>query len=58
MRKLEGEPVEVEQVERGHGMQKQQMLNVSAVFMASRNDPAGRQSPVMSLEGVYSPEDG
>ncbi|OEL17795.1 hypothetical protein BAE44_0021187 [Dichanthelium oligosanthes] len=39
-----------------HGVEKQQILNVSAELTASRNFLS--PSPVMSLEGVYNPEDG
>ncbi|KAG2657449.1 hypothetical protein PVAP13_1KG174400 [Panicum virgatum] len=40
-----------------HAVEEQQILNVSAEFTASRkNFPSS--SPVMSLEGVYNPEDG
>ncbi|RCV04658.1 hypothetical protein SETIT_1G018200v2 [Setaria italica] len=42
---------------RVHSVEKQQILNVSAEFTASRNNFLSPSS-VMSLEGVYSPEDG
>jgi hypothetical protein len=49
----------MEQLAKVHAVQKQQiLLNVSAEFTASgRNNFIG-PSPVMSLEGVYNPEDG
>nr|CAB3449475.1 unnamed protein product [Digitaria exilis] len=48
----------VQQLGRVHAaVQKQQMLNVSAELTASRNNFLS-PSPVMSLEGVYNPEDG
>ncbi|PUZ74901.1 hypothetical protein GQ55_1G103400 [Panicum hallii var. hallii] len=42
---------------RVHAVEKQQILNVSAEFTASRKNFVS-PSPVMSLEGVYDPEDG
>jgi len=42
---------------RVHGVEKQRILNVSAEFTASRNDLVS-PIPVMSVEGVYNPEDG
>ncbi|OEL17796.1 hypothetical protein BAE44_0021185 [Dichanthelium oligosanthes] len=52
-----GSSVPVEQSDRGHGVEKQQViLNVSAEFMAIRMYLG--PIPVMSLEGVYNPEDG
>ncbi|RLN08097.1 hypothetical protein C2845_PM11G19330 [Panicum miliaceum] len=41
---------------RVHGVEKQPILNVSAEFTASGNFYTS--TPVMSLEGVYNPEDG
>jgi len=45
----------VELLKRVHGEERQQILNVSAEFMASGNCLG--PSPVMSLEGVYNAED-
>nr|CAB3446272.1 unnamed protein product [Digitaria exilis] len=47
----------VQQLGRVPIVQRQQLLNVSAEFTASRNNFLS-PSPVMSLEGVYNPEDG
>ncbi|TVU33262.1 hypothetical protein EJB05_25053, partial [Eragrostis curvula] len=43
---------------RSRGVEKQEVLNVSAEFTAPSWKFSGSTSPVMSLEGVYNPEDG
>ncbi|KAF8670576.1 hypothetical protein HU200_050602 [Digitaria exilis] len=52
-----GSRLRIEQLGRVPAVQRQQLLNVSAEFTASRNNFLS-PSPVMSLEGVYNPEDG
>ncbi|CAO2045246.1 unnamed protein product [Urochloa humidicola] len=47
----------IEVLRRARAVANQQVLNVSAEFAASRNDFLG-PIPVMSVEGVYDPEDG
>ncbi|KAG2649854.1 hypothetical protein PVAP13_1NG136076 [Panicum virgatum] len=56
---LGGFSMRIEQLGRArvHAVEKQQILNVSAEFTASRKNFVS-PSPVMSLEGVYNPEDG